>query len=750
MKKIININLSGRVIPIEDAAYETLQRYIESLRRYFAAEEGRDEIINDIESRIAELMNDKVRKGAGAVTEADMDEIINSMGRVEDFVEADATDATAGAGTTGTDPNFTYGESKSTRFKGRLYRDSSDKMLGGVCAGIANYLNIDPAIVRLLFAIITFGGWGFGIFLYILAWIILPAKDLNAYVGKRLFRNPEDRIIGGVAGGLAAYFRKDAWTIRFIFLAPIILNVVFSIIGGIFNNHYWGWGFPDIFFGSLSGTFILAYIVLWIVLPEARSPFEKMEMRGEKVDVNSIKQNVQDSMSSFSARAQAWGEEVRVSAEKMGARASEFANTRGKTFAEEVGRSAGPVANGIGHAIGVLFKAFFLFIAGTIAFALFVLLLAFTLGGIARPFNDFILNGFWQHASLWGIMIFFLAVPLVGIITWTVRRAMRVKSQNRYLGWTFSGLWTLGWISLFLFIALMSRDWQYKTSVEEAVTTAPVNMNKMLVRVDEPKIRYSGTFSWVDDDNDGGWDITDDSLRLSHVRMRVAKSPDSFYHVTLFKQAYGSSRNDARQRAERFTYTASTLDSALILGSGFSVGKGEKYRGQQVLMQIEVPVGKQIRFDESVEKLEMSEIKLERSGNWRRGRWEADWDNDTFYDWQPGVDYTMNENGRLVRSDRPATATGTVTGDSVYQYRPDTARNTEVDRQIEEQRRRIQEEANEVDRQIEEQRRRIQEEEERLRELQRQRNQGTTFIQKAKPKPNLAVQLPLPVYSLLM
>ena len=73
MKKIININLSGRVIPIEDSAYESLQRYVESLRRYFAAEEGRDEIINDIESRIAELMNDKIRKGSAAVTDADIE-----------------------------------------------------------------------------------------------------------------------------------------------------------------------------------------------------------------------------------------------------------------------------------------------------------------------------------------------------------------------------------------------------------------------------------------------------------------------------------------------------------------------------------------------------------------------------------------------------------------------------------------------------------------------------------------------------
>src|SRR6185436_9030460 len=85
MKKIININLSGRVIPIEDSAYERLQAYIESLRRYFANEESRDEIINDIESRIAELMSEKVRKGSAAVTDEDLNEIIASMGTVEDF-----------------------------------------------------------------------------------------------------------------------------------------------------------------------------------------------------------------------------------------------------------------------------------------------------------------------------------------------------------------------------------------------------------------------------------------------------------------------------------------------------------------------------------------------------------------------------------------------------------------------------------------------------------------------------------------
>ena len=85
MKKVININFQGRVIPIEETAYEILKQYIESLRQFFANEEGRDEIINDIEGRIAELFSDILKKGAACVTDDDVETIIKSMGRPEDF-----------------------------------------------------------------------------------------------------------------------------------------------------------------------------------------------------------------------------------------------------------------------------------------------------------------------------------------------------------------------------------------------------------------------------------------------------------------------------------------------------------------------------------------------------------------------------------------------------------------------------------------------------------------------------------------
>ncbi|HVG15685.1 MAG TPA: PspC domain-containing protein, partial [Chitinophagaceae bacterium] len=627
MKKIININLSGRVIPIEDSAYESLQRYIESLRRYFANEEGRDEIINDIESRVAELMDDKVRKGSTAITDADMSEIISSMGSVEDFEAADA--AETGPASEQTGGGYTYNKSER-RFRGRLHRDSSDKMIGGVCAGIANYMNVDPAIVRLLFAIITFGGFGAGFLLYILLWIILPAKGLDSYTGKRLFRNPDDRIIGGVAGGLAAYFNKQPWMIRLIFAAPLILNIFLSIINGAFSPWNHNYRPVDFAFGSFTGTFIIIYIVLWIVLPEAKSLFEKMEMRGEKVDVNRIRQNVQEGMTDFRNRAEVWSQEVKTSAQSFGQKASEFATTRSKTFASEVSQAARPVGNGCGHVIGVLFKAFFLFIAGTIAFALFSVVLAFIFTGAGQPVRDFLLDGYVQNAALWGVLIFFLAVPLIAIITWIVRRTLKVRSQNRYLGWIFGGLWTLGWVCLFMFIASMGNDWRTYSKVEQPITMQSSPFRKLTVRIDEPEIRYSGNFTWLHDndgDGDGGWDLTEDSLHMSNVKINVRKSTDSFYHATVWKYSAGENRREALTRAEKVVYSASSLDSVLILGSGFGIGKANKFRGQKVMVEIKVPVGKKIMFDESIEgKLHEVNIRVSERRRWGRDEWDMDWD----------------------------------------------------------------------------------------------------------------------------
>ncbi|MBC7947497.1 MAG: PspC domain-containing protein [Chitinophagaceae bacterium] len=647
MKKIININLSGRVIPIEDSAYEKLQSYIESLRRYFAHEDGRDEIINDIESRIAELMNEKVRKGAASITEADVEEIAASMGRPEDF-DADTTEPASASFASGAGPDTAYTGPRARR---RLYRDSSDKFIGGVCSGIAHYLNTDPAIIRILFAIITFGGFGLGFLIYILLWMILPARDIDGYTGKRLYRNPDDRVIGGVAGGLSAYFNMKASTLRLIFAAPIVLSILFSFLDGLTWRNGFDF-FPNIIFGSLSGTFMLAYIILWIVLPEANGPYEKMEMRGEKVDVNTIRQNVKDGMGSVKDRVQGWSEEVKESAQNLGNRAREFANTRGKTFAAEVGETARRRGGGIGHAIGVIFKVFFFFIAGTIAFSLFVALIALLFGGVAWwPINNFLWTSKWQQLYAWGTLIFFLCVPLIGFIVWVVRRIMRVRSRRSYLGWTFGFLWTIGWVAATLLTASLVRDHREHEHSDTPVSIAQPAGGKMIVTVSEPELSYTGRFDWINDGGEG-WDLSTDTMKLSNVDFDFQKSPDSSYHVTIKRYSFGSTPGEAMNRADKIEYRVISRDSVLDLGSGYAIDSDSKFRWQHVVVDIMIPVGKKIRFARSVnDKLNQGNFDFKRDRRYERrvDRYSEERREYHYYSryLRPETDYVMEADGQL-------------------------------------------------------------------------------------------------------
>lgn len=651
MKKIININLSGRVIPIEDSAYEKLQAYIESLRRYFAKEEGRDEIINDIEARIAELMSEKIRLGSSAITDSDVNEIVSSMGTIEDF---EAADKETGENTSANkEGNQTY--THTTKPRGRLYRDNNDKFIGGVCSGIASYTNIDPAVVRLLFAILGFAT-GLGIVAYIILWAVLPPKDLGEYSGRRLYRNPDDKIIGGVAGGLAAYFNKRTSTIRLIFLAPILLNLLISLLTN-FRFHD-GFNFAlNIGIGSFSGTFILAYIILWMVLPEANSDYQKMEMRGETVDVNRIRQNVRESMESMKSRMQGWGQEVKETAQNFGNRAKEFANTSGRAFAGEVSETARRGGNGIGHIIGVLFKAFFLFVAGCIAFGLFVALIALIFSGAAWwPINNFLWTSNWQQLLAWGTLIFFFAVPLIGFIVWVIRRATKVRSRSNYLGWIFGGLWLIGWICVVVFASSISHDFNFwrNDGGKEIPITQPAN-GKMIVAVTANELENNRRIFWSDDQE--GWSLTPDTLRLATVKIDdVVPSPDGNYHVIVKKYSYGRSPEEAYNRAVAIQYDINYKDSILDLGNGYAISKDKKFRFQQVHIQIQVPVGKKIRFDESVpDKLSQVNFKIKRKLHKNVGieiEDEHEWHNRFGY--ETDVDYIMGEDRQLHRPDGKA------------------------------------------------------------------------------------------------
>ncbi len=297
MKKVININFQGSVVPIEETSYELLKRYTESLRNYFANEEGRDEIINDIESRISELFQVKLKNGSTCITDDDVNVIIKNIGRPEDFEEAEG-----GEKKTTDEKEAIGGKFQYARFgeKGkRLYRDENHKILGGVCSGIAAYLGIDPVIVRVLFIVS-----GIGFLAYILLWIFVPGSNMLVNgVRKRLYRNPDQKIIGGVCSGIGSYFNVNSWIPRVFFLIPFI-------------SFFFRWGhfgpltFPNFLSFSFSPGTLIVYIILWLVIPEASTTSEKLEMKGEKVDLNSIKNSVVQEMKGVQERVNKMGQEA--------------------------------------------------------------------------------------------------------------------------------------------------------------------------------------------------------------------------------------------------------------------------------------------------------------------------------------------------------------------------------------------------------------------------------------------------------
>jgi len=413
--------------------------------------------------------------------------------------------------------------------------------------------------------------------------------------------------------------------------------------------------FPNIFIGSFSGTFVLAYIILWIVLPEARSPFEKMEMRGEKVDVNRIRQNVKEGMDDFKSRMENWGEEVKDTAQKMSGRAQEFVRTQGADFASDLRQVSQPAGRGCLHAIGVIIKAFFIFVAGCITLALFAAFMAILLGGVAWwPINNFLWTSALQKMLAWGTLIFFIGVPIIGFMTWLIRRIVRVRSRSRYLGWIFGGLWTLGWICAISFAVSIAKDVREYERVSSDINLTQPENGKLIVNVNEPEIRYSSGFGWMRHDNTG-WDISDDTLKYNNVKLRFDKSEDSLYHVTMSKYSFGSSVKDAQSRAQRTLFNVSDQDSVLNMGSGLSIDRFSKFRGQGVIMEIQIPVGKKIRFDESLIHAYNPWVvrRADREyRRWGRNTYNMDWDDDDYFDWDADVDYIMTTEGKLIEANK--------------------------------------------------------------------------------------------------
>ncbi len=615
MKKVININFQGRVVPIEETSYDLLKQYTDSLRNYFANEEGRDEIINDIESRISELFQERIKNGATCITDDDINGIINNIGRPQDLADADSASTDSSYTNKSQDTKGEYQQTAFTSGK-KLYRDANNKILGGVCSGIAAYFNIEPIIVRLVF---VFSGIGF--LAYILLWAFVPSSDsVQNGVRKRMYRNPDNKIIAGVCSGIASYFNINVWIPRILFLIPFI-SFFFRWA------HFGPLSFPNFIGFSFSPGSLLIYVILWLVIPEAATTSEKLEMKGERVDLNSIKNSVKEEMKGVKERINVVG--------KQGA---EF----GKKMGDEFAYAAKKTRTSLGDIIIVLLKIFVYFLLGIFALVSF----GFAIGATGIfPFKDYLIRDGWQNFFAWGTLIFFIYVPVIGIITWLIRRIAKIKSNSKMMRIGIISLWALGWVCFISLIASVSKDFKSMNTINEEKISL-VNPSASIMQVS-----YNSNGRYNRFRMEPFASFTEDTAYVDNVSLRIIKSANDSFQVTLTKFCNGRTRHYADTLAALMNYNVSQKDSTLLIDRGVPITEEDKFRNQHVVITIAVPVGKSIQINKRV-----------GWGNWERFQFpwtengdDYDWETESFswYNHQ-GEQLIMKEDGLYTLDGKPA------------------------------------------------------------------------------------------------
>ncbi|MCW9038181.1 PspC domain-containing protein [Altibacter sp.] len=168
MNKTVNINLAGTFFHIDEDAFGKLSRYLDAIKKSLSDPQGSDEILRDIEARIAELFSEKLESSAHVVTLKEVDAVIKVMGQPEDYMVDEEIFEDV--------PPSAKSRTRTTSYK-QLFRDIDNKFISGVSSGLGHYMGIDAIWIRLAWVLLTVLSSGFFIVIYILFWILVPAAE---------------------------------------------------------------------------------------------------------------------------------------------------------------------------------------------------------------------------------------------------------------------------------------------------------------------------------------------------------------------------------------------------------------------------------------------------------------------------------------------------------------------------------------------------------------------------------------------
>ncbi len=503
MKKTFTINISGIIFHIDEDAFEKLSIYLETIKSYFTNSEGRDEIMNDIESRIAELLQIKISGGKQVITIEDINEVINVMGEPEQI-------------------------------------------------GAAN--GADPKI---------------------------PGAKNRPRPGKRFYRDPDNKVLGGVCGGIGAYFNID----------PVWIRVAFVVALFIF------------------GSGPLLYIILWMIIPEAVTTAEKLEMRGEPVNVSNIEKTIQEELSGLKERLKNIKEDAKAAYSKN------FRKHPRHTAAEKTVdfflRLGYILIRAVAVFIGIVFimVGIFLIIGFISSFVKSNEVFWVSSIGISNFSFPLFLKIFLGSSSqitlaLIGLSLF-IGIPLLMLVYNGIKMIFGYKSKKRFIGISSFTLWFAGLILCLIVGLSIASGLSHKSVItKNAIVKQPVNgVINIYIKKDNIADSLTGYESKL---VIGQWNLVSangKSLRFGLPELKIVSSEDQKFQILAYYSAKGTDKNDADMHVKNIAYKFIQNDTAVILDPFYLLSENETWRDQNVKVVIKVPMWKSIYLSPETSKI---------------------------------------------------------------------------------------------------------------------------------------------------
>ena len=480
MNKTVNINLANVLFHIDENAYSKMRRYLESVKRSFANTPGSDEILADIEARIAELFHEKLADERQVITEKEVDEVISIMGQPEDYM---------------VDEDIFEDEPRprtETRKSKKLYRDIETKYIGGVCSGLEHYLGFDALWIRIIFLLL-----------------------------------------------------------------------------GVFT----GFGF-------------IAYILLWILVPEAATTSQQLDMKGEAVNIDNIQRKVKEGFDDVADKVK-------------NADYSKVKNT-GKSFFDTIGDIIMFFFKVFGKFIGILL----IIVGAAVLIGMFVGMLTMgTLDWINLPGVDGVINSI-TGAPIWLVsllMFFAIGIPFFFLLYLGLKILVsNLKSIGNIAKFSLLGLWLISIISL---IVLGVREAASHAFTGNVTTETPLylesssdTLNFQLVSSEfydsDEHVRMNDMILIYDED---GKPI----LQSEDVRFNIKKSTDSVARISIRKEANGPSFQEARNTAEKINYEYTQNGSSILFNNFLTTDGKSKFNDQEVRVNLYLSEGQHITYNPS-------------------------------------------------------------------------------------------------------------------------------------------------------